>query len=151
MAVSEIDFLNSLTPGDLLYFKDGRLNSPEPHFFLLAGIKNKSITLFLVGTSKFDNAQKRIEYRKQDSSTLVRIKPDSSINELSTDTYIDCNNCFDRTLSDLTNLVNNNDLRVRGTLKFSDLNQIYNGVNNSNGLTPEEKETILEFLKDYSE
>jgi hypothetical protein len=147
----EDSILPYLKPGSILYFKHNGLSSTEPHPFLLVGMKNSSASLFFVGTSQFDKVKRRVDERNLDPSTLVRINHNSSENQLTKETIIKCNECFEKPVSELSELYNKNELRIKGKASFSELNQVYIGTERSINLTGEEKEIILDFLKDYSE
>ena len=133
----------SIEVGYIYYFVDNRLkDTKKPHYFVVVGIDDGSVVLFMVGTSQFAKASKRIELRKQDFATLVKLKPVNGINELKTETYIDCNSVFKYSIEDFHSKFLNKDIKAKGKISNAELSQIHIGVSKSKQLTGQEKEVI---------
>lgn len=137
-------FTNNIEIGNLYYFEDNRLtNTNEPHYFVVVGIDSDKLILFMVGTSQFEKASRRIELRNQDFATLVRLKPNTKENKLKKDTFIDCNRTFDYTVDNFYDIYINNGMKEKGNISDSELIEIYIGVEKSNQLTGEIKDLVI--------
>jgi len=147
MKVNKSLFIESIVPGNLYYFKEDRLTAThEPHFFVVVGIKEKEFIIFMAGTSNFEKASRRIELRKQNFSTLVRLKPDTN-NELTKETYIDCNNYFDHTFDEFFDMFKNDEVTHKGYIEESKLYEIVTGSMASDNLEGEIQDIIKASIK----
>lgn len=77
-------------------------------------------------------------------SCLPCIRPNSSTNELSSDTYVNCGNgIFEFTIDELYNMFCDGNLRFRGMLLEHEIEQIRTGISESPLLEEEKKDIIL--------
>jgi hypothetical protein len=103
-----------LRAGSVYYFQTRELTSGQPHFFIVvnrAPIGTKRVLLTIV-TSKVEAVRQRNRERPE---TFVEISP-SDYDELKVDSAIDCNVVIEKPLSELTGIVQRNEVRYHRDL-----------------------------------
>lgn len=115
----------------LYYFRSEKLSSQEPHYFIIIEFEGKIVHL-VVCASDFEKCKFRIEKRKQDPCTLVRVKANSE-NGLKNNSYVDCNNVFNHyTLEILEEKLSEGILSFKGLISDEDYLQLLTGIIASN-------------------
>jgi len=115
----------------LYYFKSDKLQSQEPHYFIIIEFEGKVVHL-VVCASDFEKCKFRIEKRNQDPCTLVRVKATAD-NDLKDNSYVDCNKVFSNyTLEILEEKLSTGILTFKGIISDEDYLQLLTGIIASN-------------------
>lgn len=132
-----------LEPKGLYYFKSEHLDSDEPHYFIIIELDGK-IFHMVVCTTKFAKRVARLKVMGFDPSTLVPLKPNSAINNLTKECVVDCNNVFSMyTKESLQEKIEAGALQFKGHVSDSEYYQVLNGIINST----EVEGSTVEFVK----
>ena len=132
----------SLTVKAVYYFESDKINTTEPHYYVVISIKDDRNILLAVSTSQFQKRKKFIELNKHPLSTLVRIKPNKN-NGLTKESFFDCNSsCFVFSKDELINIFKTKNIKYKGLIKDSELEQIKQGIKDSFVIEENIKELI---------
>lgn len=123
----EIKIKSTIQPGSVYYFEEETLNSPEPHYFIVININPQEDTVILLvcASSQIDKVLKR--RRTCSVETLVKISP-TQYADFKTDSIIDCNSVFERTVDQLVEKLLNNKLRLKTEMSIEIVNKLRLGV-----------------------
>ena len=108
-----IHILATIETGSVYYFKEEKLSSDEPHYFVVLN-KNPQTEEFLILVCASSQVERRKQIIKQlgiPSETLVTISP-SEYSSFSKDTVIDCNRVFEKTLQIIVEKLKQDELKV---------------------------------------
>jgi hypothetical protein len=94
------DFIDRLSIGDIYWFKNPNISSPDPHPHIYVGKKDEDHLFMICCTSNFEGRQRYFEINELPFETLVRIK-NGNHNKLTKDTYVDCNDILPYDVGDL--------------------------------------------------
>ena len=139
-------FKTQLEGKSIFLFSSSQINSPDPHFFICLGEKGGRVLTFVCCTTQFEKRKRFIEQKGLPHQTLVWIKPDAE-NQLSKDTYIDCNKSFDFTLEELNMKYQKGEIRFIGQIIDTQFEQILLGIDASPLIEGEVKIFTGEILK----
>lgn len=129
------DLIEQLSIGDIYWFKNPNISSPDPHPHIYVGKKNDDYLFMICCTSNFDGRLRYFEINGMPFETLVRIKG-TEHNKLTKDTYADCNDIVPFEIGDLFYEYK---MQYWGQMTDAELLQIKTGISMSELL---ETETI---------
>ncbi|MBS1519625.1 MAG: hypothetical protein JST50_01410 [Bacteroidetes bacterium] len=133
------DFIELLSIGNIYWFKNPQIGSPDPHPHIYMGMLDDDHLFMICCTSQFETKRRYFELAGLRYETLVRIK-DEEGNNLVKDTYVDCNDIQTHDISDLYY-----DLKIKsgGAVTQAELLQIKTGVDLSELIEENTKQLIL--------
>lgn len=130
-------------PGQVYYFVNPEINTPEPHYHICLEQDGGGVLFMACCTSQFEKRKAYIEKVGLPMSTLVWMSPDLN-NNFKKDTYVDCNRCFEFTVTELQRL---QAFKYVGRIKPSHLEQIAIGMTESPQVEDYKKEAIQKLLE----
>jgi len=130
--------------GDIYWFVNPQINSPDPHPHICLGIYEDDCVFMLCGTSRFETKRRYFELNGLPFETLVRIQANAT-NTIVRDTFVDCN---DVQSHDVGDLYYNETLSQRGMVSDAELLQIREGLQLSELLEESIKTQILKAFPD---
>ena len=139
------EFIDQLSIGDIYWFKNPTISSPDPHPHIYVGKEDENHLFLICCTSNFEGRLRHFEINELPFETLVRVK-ESTENKLTRDTYVDCNEIPPYDVSDL---FYDYKLQYWGKISEAELLQIRDGISLSELLEAETIERVLsQFPKD---
>ena len=131
----------TLRPGNVFYFQDRNLTSRLAHYFIV--INNNPYTdeflILTVASSKINACKSR--RKKFPKCTLVEVDP-QEYQVFSKKSIIDCNNIFRRSLDELLEKLNTNQVKEQNDIPGFILERLQAGVRQST-LVEEEVKRLL--------
>ncbi len=141
-------FCSQFKIGGIYRFINDKIDSDEPHPHICISIENDEVVLLLCGTSQWETKLKHFEYSNTNPITLVRVKP-SEENDLTKDTYLNCNEPQEHSISGLYQSFNSIAFKTQGGISESELLQIATAIKASRLIDDETKELILAKFPDF--
>jgi hypothetical protein len=139
-------FAESFKIGNIYYFKNPKITSAEPHPHVCVGIKDQAVVFLICGTSQFEKKKRYFELNDIAYETLVWVQPDPLINQLTKDTYINCNDIIPHNFIELHGTPSFN---YYGVVSESELFQIKNGIEISTLIEEEFKKDLLSQFPEF--
>lgn len=124
------------------YFSSDKLKTDVPHYFICIAKDDGEILILACATSQFEKRKRFIELRGFPESTLVWIDPENGFTK---DSYIDCKNYYDYTLTRFKSLYQSDKLEYKGKISEAHLEQIHLGIKDS----PQIEESIKELIEKH--
>ena len=120
---------STIKPGSVYYFKEDELHSEEPHFFIVINKTpiNYEVILLVCSSSQVKEIKQRRGNLKQFKGTLVEIKK-RDYPGFSTDSIVDCNNVFPRTVEELVDKLKDGDLKIKPEMNIYIIEEIHEAV-----------------------
>jgi hypothetical protein len=134
-------FLRGIGEKKVYHFSSTKLHTDVPHYFIcVLKVPKETIILVCCTSDKEDKRKKRIE-KLGLYSTLVWIKPDEA-NGFTKDTFVDCNNFFEYSISDFKVMYEKNLLEYKGEISEVHYEQIVKGLLDSPTIPNEIKDLL---------
>jgi hypothetical protein len=131
MPVSVDDFLDEIAIRNIYKFSSSKLNTTDPHYFIVLKVFESDTIHLVCCTSQFEKRSKFIKERNLPESTLVWIAPDPS-NKLNVNSYIDCNTTpYKHAYDEFRQMYLENNIQKTGVLKEFHYEQIITGLKES--------------------
>lgn len=105
--------LDDIKQGSVYYFRDGALESSEPHFFIVLNHspKTEEVLILAVASSQIEKRKKAARRLGFFPGTLVFVSP-KDFAPFTMETVIDCNRPFERAKSILAQKVKTGGLKI---------------------------------------
>lgn len=136
-------FPQTIKPGSIYKFSSTQINTPIRHYFICIVRDDGDCLILACCTSQFEGRKNYVERNAHiPESPLVWIAAPNEDNELTEDTYVNCNNYFEYRVEDLRQKYDAGTLDYKGEVSESHYVQIINGMRES----PEIEEDIKDRL-----
>ena len=119
-------FLDGIQEKKVYYFSNNDLNTAIPHSYICLKRTPDDLLVLSCCTSKFETIRKFVETRNLPYETLVWLEADDII--FTKDTYINCNQYFEKTVEEFKDLYENGRIEFRGEISDSHFEQIIYGL-----------------------
>jgi hypothetical protein len=138
----EIFFQSTLTIGTVYYYVSDEIQSDEPHYHIVIHKTKSEIVILGLTTTQIDKRISFLEKNQLPESTLIFIEPDEN-NGLKKTSLVDCNSSiFQETKNSLKNIRQEKDIKVKGMIKNSQIEQLRQGIIDSPMIPQEFKELL---------
>ncbi|MFA6977932.1 MAG: hypothetical protein WC209_01310 [Ignavibacteriaceae bacterium] len=123
----EIKIKASLKSGSVYYFEESSFTSREPHYFIVLNHNPSDDYLLLLVCSSSQISKVKIRNRNNPPSTLVELSP-KDYADFTTDSIIDCNKVFPRSVNELVTKLVNGKLKIKSEMSASFVAKLRQGV-----------------------
>ena len=133
--------LNSIRPGTVFYYKEDRLSSPEPHYFIVINYKpdEDQLILLLCASSQIEHVH--ILRNNAPDETLVEIKP-GDYSDFTKYTIIDCNEIFPTEIATIIQKYSQKTLTIKDDMDGGIVELLRDGVLRSKTITGKIKKLL---------
>jgi len=134
-------FINGIKEKKLYYFSSTKIDTDIPHHYVCIKKTDNDVLILTLCTSQFDTVKRFVETRNLPYETLVYITPDGE-NELTVDTYVNCNEIHEYTIDEFRVLYESNIVGFTGEIADSHYQQILIGLHKSTLIDEDIKELL---------
>ncbi len=132
---------NTSKEKEIFYFSSDKLNTKEPHFFVLIKKNAGEVLVFTCCTTQLEKRENYILMKGYSMKTLVVVDPTPE-NGLKERTLIDCNTIFAYTIEEFKELVESGAVTYKGEISEEHYEQILIGLQESKEISEEDKESL---------
>lgn len=119
---------SQVMPGHVFYY-----SSPEDivtkikHYFVCVSRTGDEVIFMVCCTTQFDTVRNNIERHGFDFETMARIQPTPK-NGLTKETFINCNNIYEKDITWLLNKIGSEEMEYKGVLESEYYEQVLRGI-----------------------
>ena len=142
------EFRSALVAGNILYISDPQIANGIPHYHIFIKKIGGGYLTTVCCTSQFEKNLQHITRVRESLDTLVCIDHETTTNRLHDFTYVNCNNYFSYTETELVTLNAKRAIPLCGVVTDFEFQKIINGLLVSRRIDEEFKDEVRGLLKE---
>jgi len=139
----EIKIKATIKPGTVFYFTEETFSSQEPHYFIVLNRDplSTNVVILVCSSSQIEKVEKRIARLGLPCETAVKIL-ESEYTSFTTDSIINCNEVFQRSIDQLVGKLKTNDLKIKAEMSSGFVEKLVAAVRKSPLVAQEVKDML---------